>query len=165
MILRVILSCILFAVSLISYSANVLPENSSLTTDSSVAWALNVGGEYYMGKDGIAYQQDTVLQKEWRIDSIRGTQDGTVFESFRLGTNKISKPIDNGFYDIIFKFAEPYEIGVEKRVFNVIAQGQIVISELDITRARDGNAKSSLVRMANNVEGAWRITSREQMVF
>lgn len=119
--------------------------------DLSVEWALNIGGKAYKGDDGIAYDADIRGTKEALIDSIRGTQDGTVFKSYRLGDNTLSYPLENGYYDLIFKFSEPKNIKTGMRVFNVIAEGHTVIPELDVTLARDGNAKSALVRMVPDV--------------
>jgi len=134
--------------------------HAEVQPDSSIEWALNVGGGYYMGADGIAYQADTEISSGVLLPSapsaikgsIKGAQDSTVFQTLRVGTTTISQPIENGYYDLIFKFAEPENIGVGKRIFNVIAENQTVIPKLDVIHARDGNAKSSLVRMANNIK-------------
>jgi len=119
--------------------------------DSSIEWALNVGGDSYLGADGISYQADTRGNKEPLIDSIRGTQDGTVFKSYRQGSNELDYRLDNGHYDLIFKFAEPQKIDLGTRVFDLVVQGETVIPALDVTQARDGNAKSALVRMVPKV--------------
>jgi beta-glucanase (GH16 family) len=119
--------------------------------DSSIEWALNVGGDSYLGADGISYQADTRGNTEPLIDSIRGTQDGTVFKSYRQGSNELDYRLDNGYYDLIFKFSEPQKIDLGKRVFDVVVQGETVIPALDVTQARDGNAKSALVRMVPKV--------------
>ncbi len=135
--------------------------SSGKQADLSVEWALNVGGEYYMGADGIAYQADPLVLKESSnkvtlnsaiSGSIKGAQDGVVFRTYREGKNTIERSVDNGYYDLIFKFAEPESIKIGERVFNVIAEGQTVIPKLDVVQARDGNARSSLVRMASNIK-------------
>lgn len=135
----------------LSHSKAARSNGPDMPLDLSVEWALNIGGEAYTGDDGIAYDADTRGTKEALIDSIRGTQDGTVFKSYRLGENTLSYPLENGCYDLIFKFSEPKNIKTGMRVFNVIAEGQTVISDLDVTLARDGNAKSALVRMVPEV--------------
>jgi len=152
MISKVRLSIAVFTVFFLSFCVNAEDKIQQQKIDSSVIWALNVGGGYYMGADGIAYQSDAGAKNNSILSPIKGTQDETVFKSFKVGKNKISKKIENGRYDLIFKFAEPEDIGIGKRVFNVIAEGNTVIQNLDVTQSRDGNAKSSLVRMTSNIE-------------
>lgn len=134
--------------------ANAKVNESTEPLDSSVEWALNVGGGNYTGADGIAYQADTSIQDESIVGAIKGAQDGTVFKTYKVGLNKIHHQVANGHYDLIFKFAEPEKKSAGERVFNVVAEGQTVIPNLDVVLARDGNEKSSLVRMVSNVKVA-----------
>ena len=160
MIIKKILLSVLFGLAmhnleLSAQNADAAPQGSELNSnaiDTSVVWALNLGGNDHVAADGIAYLADDVEQSNNLIDSIKGAQDQTVFKSYRLGSNTISHKLSNGQYDLIFKFAEPDSIGSGKRVFNVVAEDQIIISKLDVTTARDGNVKSALVRMTPNVE-------------
>lgn len=151
MILKTTLKATLLFVLIVCYCANAKEYKPSIQPDTSVEWALNVGGDYHVGADGIVYQPDTIGFNGEIVGSIKGTQDEVVFKTFTIGLNAISKKMGNGHYDLIFKFAEPEKIAVGKRVFNVIAEGQKVIQNLDVTLARDGNAKSSLVRMVSDV--------------
>jgi beta-glucanase (GH16 family) len=122
--------------------------------NSNIVWAVNIGGKQYKGIDGITYQTDnlTLGDNKGVIDEIKGSQDSALFKSYRFGDLEIQKPIPNGDYEIIFKFAEPKESNVGDRVFDVYAQGQLVIDELDVKLARDGKDKSALVRAINNVK-------------
>ncbi len=119
-----------------------------------IVWAVNVGGESYQGVDGITYQADHLElgENKYTIDIIKGSQDSTLFQSYRLGDLSINHPIENGRYEIILKFAEPEDIKVGQRVFDVFAQGQLVIDDLDVRLARDGKHKSALVRTVHGVE-------------
>lgn len=135
------------------------PENevkeklSSHPINSNIVWAVNIGGEQYLGVDGITYQTDSLELGDNKsiIDAIKGSQDSLLFKSYRFGDLTIQQPIENGSYEVIFKFAEPENIAIGERVFDVYAQGQIVIDELDVKLARDGKNKSALVRAVNNV--------------
>ena len=125
----------------------------SNTVYSKNVWAVNIGGEQYQGVDGITYQTDNLGlgDNKGTIDVIKGSQDSLLFQSYRLGDLTLQQPIENGSYEIIFKFAEPDNIAIGERVFDVFAQGQLVIDELDVKLARDGKNKSALVRAVNNV--------------
>jgi beta-glucanase (GH16 family) len=121
---------------------------------NEVAWAVNVGGQQYVGLDGITYQADSssITGDVGKIESIKGTQDSFIFQSYRTGNLAINKPIKNGVFDIILKFAEPEDIATGARVFDIFAEQQLVIDELDVKLARDGKHMSALVRAVNNVE-------------
>lgn len=121
--------------------------------NNNVVWAVNIGGKRYLGVDGINYQSDdlALINDKGSIDVIKGSQDRVLFQSYRMGDLVIQQPIINGSYEVIFKFAEPENIAVGERVFDVYAQGQLVIDELDVKLARDGKGKSALVRVVNDV--------------
>ena len=112
----------------------------------SVVWAVNVGGEAFTGVDGHAYEADdaSVGGAVGRIEQvIKGTQDNTIYETYRLGDINLHKDLPNGSYDIMFRFAEPFDIKTGERVFDIVAENQVVISDLDVRLARDGNAFSA----------------------
>ena len=124
--------------------------------DSTVVWAVNIGGACYQGADGIAYDADTFSDTAGAIASInaaiKGAQDDTVYRSYRTGNMHLQQPLANGIYDIVFRFAEPDELAIGERVFDVLAEQQTVLNHLDVKLARDGNAKSSLDRAVQNVQ-------------
>ncbi len=135
-------------------SKSTLKESfASHPTSNNVVWAVNIGGEHYQGVDGITYQTDklTVGDTTGTLNTVKGSQDSLLFQSYRFGDLSIEQPIENGNYEVIFKFAEPEDIAVGERIFDVYAQGLLVIDELDIKLARDGKHQSALVRGVNNV--------------
>ena len=77
--------------------------------------------------------------------------DDTVYRSYREGEFELASELPNGTYDITFFFAEPRDTPVGDRVFNVVAQGQTVISNLDVRRDRDRNPASALARTVTGV--------------
>ncbi|GAA0858597.1 hypothetical protein GCM10009114_28800 [Aliiglaciecola litoralis] len=122
----------------------------------SVVLAINVGGDEYAGFDGIRYIQDrlsTQAQKA-QSDGIKGSQDPTLYKSYRVGDMELAIPLENGLYDITFKFAEPDNLDVGERLINVYAQNQPVLRNLDIRMARDGKVLSALDRTVTNVKVA-----------
>ncbi len=120
----------------------------------SVVLAINVGGAAYTGLDGIRYQADlsTVGGEVGQSKGIKGSQDPTLYQSYRIGRLALDLPLENGLYDLVFKFAEPFETPVGERVFDVLAQGQVVIPQLDVRLARDGKILSSLARTVTDLK-------------
>ncbi len=120
----------------------------------TVVWAVNVGGEAYVGVDGVAYRADegiiggTVAP----MDTVLGSQDGTLYRTYRAGDIAIQAPLPNGRYDITFHFAEPFDEPVGSRVFSVLAEGNVVIPDLDVRGARDEKYVSALTRTVSDVE-------------
>ena len=89
---------------------NLASNNGYFQYDTNVVWAVNVGGTKYVGVDGISYQADTstsslITGDVGNIEKIKGSQDSFIYESFRSGELTINHPLENGLYDIIFKFA------------------------------------------------------------
>lgn len=133
-----------------------LEANSSpaINVSQDVVWAVNVGGDEYLGADGIHYIQDKVQSdhQAGHIKNIHGAQDITVFQTYRTGSMHIEYPVSNGVYDITFLFAEPKNIPVGARVFDIYAERQLWIKDFDIKLARDGNSKSALDRTVMGVK-------------
>jgi len=119
-----------------------------------VVWAINIGGDEYLGSDGVNYQADklTIAAEKGQINKIYGSQDPYIFSSYRVGALHLEHPLDNGVYDITFKFAEPDDVAMDARVFDIIAQGKPVITDLSVRLARDGKHQSALVRTVTDVE-------------
>jgi beta-glucanase (GH16 family) len=137
------------------------PGSSSLETPSqafpyvaSVVWAVNVGGEEQRGVDGVEYRADEDISggEVGTLDTTKGSQDGALYESYRIGDIQVKHPLENGLYDIIFKFAEPFDIPVKERVFDVLAEGEVVIDDLDVRLARDNKIASALERAVTNIQ-------------
>jgi beta-glucanase (GH16 family) len=134
------------------YSVHNAP--ATLLSVDAVVWAVNVGGDEYAGSDGVHYTPDESIENgsSGTIGNILGAQDGTVYQSYRMGQLKIQRPMANGRYDLTFQFAEPEDIASGERVFDVFVNDLKVISAMDIRRARDGNHSSALDRSVAGVE-------------
>ena len=137
----------------LSQKKEIISESFALN-DSEVIWAVNIGGGEYNGKDGIHYSADNIDSSvnAGVIDTIKGAQDYTVYQSYRTDIFSIKRNVPNGIYDVVFRFAEPENLNVGERIFDVLAEGKILFDDLDVRLARDGNIKSSLDRTALNIE-------------
>ena len=121
---------------------------------SPTTLAVNIGGLAYTGSDGVHYQADTLKSSALlgQSKTIKGSQDSELYRSFRMGDLALELPMENGLYEITYKFAEPFETPVGQRVFDVLAQEQVVIKDLDVRLARDGKILSSLDRTVTGIE-------------
>lgn len=125
----------------------------SLPHNLSVVHAINIGGNEYIGIDGLTYQADTLKLTSSKGTSpiIKGSQDPQLFKTFREGDISLGLPLDDGEYEVTFKFAEPEDTLVGSRVFDVLLEAKTVIKAMDVRLARDGNHISSISRTVKNV--------------
>ena len=109
-------------------------------------WATNVGGEAYKGIDEIEYAAESSVTggTPGTMDVVKGSQDPTLYQTFREGDVRVDKALPNGTYDVTLYFAEHKDIGAGERVFDVIINGENRIPELDVMLWRDGKTISGL---------------------
>lgn len=129
-------------------------EQPDATTD--LVWAVNVGGPAYTGIDGTEYVAEESVSggEAGQMETVKGSQDEFLYQGYREGDIEIAHALANGIYDITFHFAEPEQYGHGDRVFDVSAEGQRVIDDLDVVVFRDGKMESALTVTAPNVEVA-----------
>lgn len=113
---------------------------------SDKVWAINVGGDAYVDMDGINYDAESHVQggHVGTLDIIKGSQDSVLYQTYRRGDVRVTRPMENGVYDITFHFAEPDEVKGEERVFDIVVQGQRVAKNIDVMLFRDGKIHSAL---------------------
>ena len=121
--------------------------------ETDLVWAMNVGGPAYTGIDGteFAAEESTSGGSILRMETVKGSQDALLYQSYRAGDIEIAHLIANGTYDITFHFAEPEDIVAGDRVFDAFAEEQRVIDDLDVMLFRDGKVISALTVTAPNV--------------
>ena len=115
-------------------------------------WAVNIGGAEYRAADGSQFAaDDSIAETSWvlagaqeRLDTVLGTQNPTLYQSYRRGPIAIRQPIENGRYVVTLHFAEPESIGVGEREFDVFLEGQRFSERLDVMLMRDGKTHSAL---------------------
>ena len=126
---------------------------ATTSAGTDLVWAVNVGGPAYEGIDGTQYSaEESVSGGTVRaMETVKGSQDPFLYKNFREGDVEITRPLENGIYDITFHFAEPEDIGGGERVFDAFAEGQRVIDDLDVMASRDGKIESALTVTAPDV--------------
>lgn len=117
-------------------------------------WAENVGGEAYESVDGMLYRAESSVTGGTIdvLEIVKGSQDATLYETFRRGDVRISREFPVGTYDVTFHFAEPDDVPGGTRVFDAIIEGKTVIEDLDVMSSRDGKIHSALSVTIPNVE-------------
>jgi len=121
--------------------------------ESDLVWAVNVGGSYYLGVDGTAYEPESSVSGGdlGTMQVVKGSQDADLYRTYRTGDIKVARDIPNGTYDLTFHFAEPDDVDGGARVFDAFAEGARVIDDLDVMLFRDGKVISALTVTVPNV--------------
>jgi len=124
------------------------------TSETDLVWASNIGGPAYMAVDGTSYaaEQSVSGGNVGEIDSIKGTQDDFLYQSYREGDIRIARAMPNGIYDITFHFAEPNDVAPGERLFDIVVEDERVIEGLDVMLLRDGKVRSALTVTIRNVQ-------------
>ncbi|MDH3810112.1 MAG: family 16 glycosylhydrolase [Gammaproteobacteria bacterium] len=119
-------------------------QNPAATPDPG--WAVNVGGDRYVGVDGTEYAPDSSISggAVGTLDAVKGSQDEPLYATYRKGDMEISRPMANGIYDITLHFAEPDDVPGGARLFDTVIEGATMIDDLDVMRSRDGKVRSAL---------------------
>ena len=118
----------------------------ALAVADGLAWAVNIGGPSVTGIDGTPYEAESAVHggTVGQIGQVKGSQDPELYRTFRAGDVRITRPLENGTYDITFHFAEPDDVGAGERVFDAFAEDKRVIDDLDVMLFRDGKVRSAL---------------------
>lgn len=121
---------------------------------SDTVWAVNVGGPAYQSSDGLSYEAENAVSggKAGRIATVKGSQDGELYATYREGDIHVRRNIADGVYDVTFHFAEPAEVEGGDRIFNAFIGQRQVISSLDVMSSRDGKIRSALSVTVPDVE-------------
>ena len=121
---------------------------------SPVVWALNVGGGQFNADSVLQYQSDDCSESPscLSVPAVEGTQVQPLYKSYRTGNLLFSQPLENGVYDLTLHFMEPEDTPKGQRLFDVLAQGKLIIGNLDVRGSRDGRMRSALSRTIPNIQ-------------
>ncbi|MES2934579.1 MAG: malectin domain-containing carbohydrate-binding protein [Pseudomonadota bacterium] len=110
--------------------------------NSSVVAAIDAGSSSaYTAADGSVYAADTIgtgsISTSTASTNFAGTNDQPIYRSARYsnsGNVTYAIPLANGSYDVVLQFAETINVPQidGMRVFDVAAEGQTIITHLDI---------------------------------
>ncbi|MET0744415.1 MAG: malectin domain-containing carbohydrate-binding protein, partial [Microvirga sp.] len=131
---------------------------------------VNVGGLVgYTDKDtGVYYRPDGASNPSQFLSGtskvtdvtavVAATNDDTIYQSVRTGKNfGYNVAVANGTYSVELQFDETYWSANGKRVFDVLLEGQEVVSNLDVFAVAGKNAAYSLTRTVSVTDGQLNI--------
>ena len=115
----------------------------SINPVNIVNYAINAGGASYVAQDGTEYQEDSYFSGGTiykSTSSISGTQDQTLHQSERSGkTVTYALSLVPGEYVVELMFAEIYHELANKRLFDVLIEGQVILNDFDIANVAGKN--------------------------
>ena len=124
---------------------------------------INAGGARFVASDGRVYEPD-VRFSGGRVYSttaaISKTVDDDLYRSERYGNCTYSIPVINGVYLVTLKFAEIYWNASGKRIFDVLIEGNEVVSNLDLFAKAGRYAAHDHVQLVEVKDGMLNITLR-----
>lgn len=103
-----------------------------------VVYAVNCGGDAYIDSAGVEYSADENLLygiKSGTSSEIEGTDEDPVFQKLRYGDFYYDIPLENGDYEITLQFVENWWSDADRRFFDVIAEKNEVVTDLDIYKS------------------------------
>lgn len=103
--------------------------------EGTVAMAINAFGEGFTSVDGVDYTADTDVsggRKYTTSAEIAGTADDLLYQTERWGDFSYDLALANGDYEVTLQFAEIYHNGAGRRLFDVEAEGKLVLDNVDI---------------------------------
>jgi hypothetical protein len=98
--------------------------------------AINTGGNAYSDFDADTFHFGGKTYNTGA--SIAGTSEDEVYQTERYGNFRYSLPVENGLHEVTLKFAEIYFDRAGARVFDVRAEDDLIIDNLDIYKAAGG---------------------------
>ena len=104
-------------------------------SDSDPTDLINIGGKIYTNSLGQTWIADNYFSggKTYSTNAaIAGTSDDKLYQSERFGNFSYKIPVANGNYEVDLEFAEIYWDAPNQRIFDVAAEGKLVLDDLDI---------------------------------
>jgi len=146
---------------MISSSSSSSSSSFSSSGQTALVVAINAGGGSAT-YNGIQYSADAYYSggdTSSTTDNIGGTTEDSVFQSERYGSYSYNIPVTQGTYSIDMQFAEIYHTSAGARAFNVLVEGQQVLSSVDLyTLAGSDGAYTYVVDGVQVNDGSLDIT-------
>jgi N-acetylneuraminic acid mutarotase len=104
---------------------------------SATTLRIDVGGAGYVEASGKTWQPDRGFTAGAAVSSnspIAGTTEDGLFLTRRAGNFSYSLPIRNGTYKVKLLFTDPYFTAPGQRIFNVVAERQPVMTNVDLVK-------------------------------
>ena len=145
-------------------------ENTVVTTSpstSNVVFAVNAGGTSFQSANGITYSADKSYSGGSLYktnNAISNTTDDAIYQTERYGkTFSYAIPVVDGTYEITFKTSENYHKASGKRRFDIVAENQEIVANLDIFAVAGFNNAYDIVKTVSVTDGTLNVTFRTDL--
>ena len=111
--------------------------------------AIHAGGAAVTASNGITYQADKSFSGGGvykNLNEILNTTDDALFQSERNGNFSYNIPVTSGTYEITFRFAEIYFSATGQRQFDILTEGNEIVSDLDLFKMAGKNSSLDIVK-------------------
>lgn len=115
-------------------STPTTPTTPTVSGDDDIA--INTGGTATGGFDSDAFYFGGSTYKT--SAAIGGTDFDSLYQTERYGNFRYEADVDNGTFDVTLKFAEIYLSGAGQRLFDVKAEGKLILDNYDIFKEAGG---------------------------
>jgi len=119
---------------------------------------INANGDAYATEGDFLYMADQYFdggRTFSRNAEIAGTDDDALYQSERFGQFSYSVPLEPGEYLVTLQFAEIYFNEAGKRIFDVSAEGELVLDDFDIWATAGGkNIAHDVILPVSVTDGA-----------
>ena len=141
-------------------SAPLSVNNINPAEVAAVVFAVNAGGTTYTASNGITYGPDKYYTKGSTykvLNEINNTPDDVLYQSERYGNFSYAIPLSNGIYEITFRASETYHKVSGKRQFDILAENNAVVSNLDLYSAAGYSNAFDIVKTVTVSDGILNI--------
>ncbi len=137
----------------------VPPPTSTPTPNAASTWRVHAGGGAYTDSLGNVWAADedyvgggSATNTGTITGALPGSSDQALYENERYGTSLLYNfQAPNALYQVTLKFSENYWTSAGSRVFNVMINGQTVLTNFDIFAAAGGEFKA-VDKVFNNIQ-------------
>ena len=123
-----------------SQSSSNAINSSSASLPSRLVMAINAGGETVMASNGIEYTADDLFNGGDVVASntaVKNTSIPKIHKSARVGASfNYSIPLEEGNYDVVWRFNETRSENIGDNQFNVFAEGYRLETGMDLVFVR-----------------------------
>ena len=101
---------------------------------------------YSAGSFGYVNGASKIVQK-----AVAGTEDDPLYQYYRDGEFSYLFDLPNGSYDVICHLVEPRITGIGQRVFDILAEGIVVVDDYDVVASTGGRLFAGTVSFSAEV--------------
>ncbi|VDM49180.1 unnamed protein product [Toxocara canis] len=152
---------------------HVAVASDSVFLGANIIYAVNCGGQAHTDINGVEYIADPLrsgVASDYgsRLNILRvNPHDAILYQTERYDITDFSydipTPLEDGEYTLVMKFCEVYFQSAEQKVFDVLLNGEVIISQLDIWKEAGGIGVAHDEIFTFYVKGGSLVISGEQL--